>query len=331
MNPARALFISLFLFILSFYGIPAWGEEEVFFEIEQDEEIALPDADSERGMVIWRYMPFHEKSLLAQPATKPRLRIAANHPRLNGATAALPIYGAAAQALYVNMENGVVFCDGTPAAYLFLIYGNLDVFFGLGPSKAQQKAAAAEGLTLTRLPIAREAFVFLTHKDNPVENLSLEQIRAIYSRRITNWREVGGSDEKILAFQRPADSGSQTIMEEVVMQGTALAKPIEGEHFEGMGDIVRGVADYRNRLNAIGYSFRWYASTLFPSLNIKFLAVNGVAPTVENIQNGTYPLTVNFEAVAARKQSKETKALLTWLTSPEGQDLIRRTGYVPLK
>ena len=287
------------------------------------------------GVNLWLYRPFGgpEYSLLATPGTPPTLRITANYPRLDGAIALAPVYGAVAQAIYGGLDEGTVndyvLCSNTPEGYKRLADGKVDIFFGLGPSTEQREYIESKGLTPVLRPLAKEAFVFLVHKDNPVQGLTLEQIRDIYTKRITNWKDLGGSDKPILAFQRPAGSGSQTTMLADVMQGRRMSAPLREEISEGMGDLVNHIAEYRNRVDAIGYSFRWYASVQYANPNIRFLAVNGVLPTEENIRNGTYPLTVPFMAVTVRPLSPEAEKLLQWIQGPEGQDLIQRTGYVP--
>jgi phosphate transport system substrate-binding protein len=99
-----------------------------------------------------------------------------------------------------------VYSTTTPVAYEQLIQGDMDMIFALTPSAKQQEKAAEAGLTLKLTPFAREAFVFVTSAENPVDRLSLAQIRAIYSGQITNWKEVGGADAPILAFQRQPGS-----------------------------------------------------------------------------------------------------------------------------
>jgi len=97
-----------------------------------------------------------------------------------------------------------------------------------------------------------------------------------------------------------------------------------------MGDIINEVAAYRNRQNAIGYSFRWYATVQYAHPRIRLLDVNGVEPNVENIAENIYPITVPVVAVTARPLSPEASLLLEWILSPQGQELVARTGYVPL-
>lgn len=93
-----------------------------------------------------------------------------------------------------------------------------------------------------------------------------------------------------------------------------------------MSGIIERTSDYRNHKNAIGFSFRYYADQLVGNKGIKLLAVDGVAPTVENIRAGRYPLTSEFYA-ATTQSTEQIDALLEWILSPEGQELIERTGY----
>jgi phosphate transport system substrate-binding protein len=291
------------------------------------------EASVGHGVDIWNYQPFREGNQLVRPASAPSLRIASNHPRLDGAIAAFPLYAAFAQAVYAGLGEAdageIVDCVNTVQAYQRLTDGTVDIFFGAAPSREQRESAASRGLTLTETPIGREAFVFFAHKDNPVRSLTQAQIRNVYSGRIRNWKELGGPDEAILAFQRPEGSGSQTTMLRI-MEGETLVRPLREEKTSGMGDIIIRTAAYRNRDNALGYSFRWYATALFSNPDIRLLAIDGVEPTPENIRNGTYPFTVSLLAVTARPLSPESKNLLDWITGPEGQELLERVGYVPL-
>jgi len=117
---------------------------------------------------------------------------------------------------------------------------------------------------------------------------------------------------------------------ERVMNGTPLTTPVREEFQTGMGGIVNRVADYRNYGHAIGYSFRYYVTTMFKHDGVKLLAIDGVAPTLDNIQSGAYPFVYPVVAVTAESPSPNTQRLVEWLLSPQGQDLIRRVGYIPL-
>jgi phosphate transport system substrate-binding protein len=303
-----------------------------------------PALNEDQYETTYRYRPFKDSSAksltpLRQP---PALRFTSDYPKLDGATALFPIYAAAAQALYappefVGMQARSEFeknvqCNTTPHAYYRLIDGEVDLIFAAAPSKAQEAFAAKKGLQFTLTPFAQEAFVFLVNAQNPVNGLSVEQIRAIYSGQINDWKDVGGLPEKIMPFQREANSGSQTVMEKFVMRELALRKPLEQEEVHGMGGLIRSVADYRNYRNALGYSFRFYATKMKVASGVKLLKINGVAPTVENIRTGRYPFTepVYMVTINGRPQSENTRQLQDWFLSEAGQQLVEDVGYVGL-
>ena len=301
---------------------------------------------------ILSYRPFSTHNRLVKiPA--PALVIESKHPRLDGATALLPVYAAAANAIYKNtgpvdeyagldaVLNGhspetafkpPVLLSTTPKAYENLIDGRVDVIFCAQPSPAQIEAARAKGVEFQLTPIGSDAFVFFVNEANPVDALTTGQVRAIYTKRITNWSEVGGPREKILPFQRPADSGSQTAMEARVMRGTPMAKPLREEWGNSMIGVVLKAAMYRNAPNAIGYSFRFFVTTMSGVKGIKLLKIDGVAPTVETIRDGTYPYANNFYAITTNKTANNphVRELIAWFLSPQGQKLIEDTGYIPL-
>lgn len=282
----------------------------------------------------YEYMPFYENNKLVTPDKEPTLEIKDHYPILDGATAALPVYGAIAQAIYKNVPEDdyekYVKCTTTSKAYQRLINKKIDIFFGAQPSEDQLRAAERAGIELKLTPIGKEAFVFFVNGGNKVEQLTVRQIQDIYMKKITNWKEVGGANKTIMPFQRPEGSGSQTIMLAKVMKGKALPEPIQEETVASMGGIVNKVAIYRNYNSAIGYSFRFFVTDLLPNKEIKLLGVNGIMPTVENITNGAYPLTVDVYAVTAGSKNKNSEKLIDWILSAQGQRMIEKCGYVPL-
>ena len=132
------------------------------------------------------------------------------------------------------------------------------------------------------------------------------------------------------AFQRDEDSGSQSALIRL-MGGVPLAEPPMEDVVDGMAGIISRTADYKNYKNAIGYSFRFYSTEMIKNGRIKLLSVDGVPPTLENIENGTYPLTSEFYAVTRSDASENTKKMLSWITSPQGMSLVEKTGYIPIK
>jgi len=126
--------------------------------------------------------------------------------------------------------------------------------------------AKKNNIELIIKPVCYDAFVFITNKDNPVSNLTFDQVQKIYTGEITNWKQVGGNDEKIIAYQREEDSGSQTTMEQQVMKGKRMIKPITTNVIEFMDQLIKVVGEYDNSRASIGYTFKYYIDTLYKRL-----------------------------------------------------------------
>ncbi|MBT2636794.1 substrate-binding domain-containing protein [Bacillus sp. ISL-39] len=259
-------------------------------------------------------------------------------PILDGAEAAYPVYAAFANATYKEIRSNntlptgeeVVSFTNTIYAFERLVSGEVDIFFGAQPSASQQSLAESKGKEIVLTPIGKEAFVFFVNEKNPVESLTSDDIKSIYSGKIANWNDVGGENNKILAFQRPADSGSQTIMEKFM--GDTPLMPALKEEVAGMGDLMEEVANYRNYKNSLGYSFRFFTTGMNPNEKIKLISLDGIEPSPENIASGKYPYVVNLYAITIKDNPKKSvQPMLEWMQGPEGQKLIEEIGYIPLQ
>ena len=169
---------------------------------------------------VWEYLPFEENSKIVRLEKEASLRFTESDdlPILDGAAAVFPVYSAFVNAVYPESTELVqgktetvspFRYNNTVAGYSFLAERETDIFFGAYPSEEQIAYAEEQGTHFVYTPIGADAFVFFVHKDNPIESLTAEQIRKIYSGEITNWIQVGGKNEKIAAFQRNQGSGSQ--------------------------------------------------------------------------------------------------------------------------
>ena len=302
-------------------------------------------------VVARMYWPWEEHNRLTKLDTPASLILREDFPAIDGATSFVPIYSAVVNEIYQvedkkDLQN-YMRCSTTSEAYNRLIHGEVDLIFVFQPSDEQLADAKEAGIELNLTPIAKEAFVFFVNRRNPVSNLSLEQIQDIYLKKTTNWRQVGGDDRKILPFQRPKNSGSQTAMLKDVMKDKNLPPPLQAEYVGTMGGMYRRIALYRNEEEAIGYSFRFYAQVMVKTVMhirdpkwfprdpdaepVKLLSVNGIAPTAENIRNGSYPFTQDVFAVTGGTTNPHVQKLTDWLLSPQGQELIEKVGYVGLR
>ncbi|MFN0223880.1 MULTISPECIES: PstS family phosphate ABC transporter substrate-binding protein [Paenibacillus] len=256
------------------------------------------------------------------------------YPRVDGATAAIP-FGRILLGELTAMNQGMaerhVRFNTTHEAYLNLIGGTADLILVAGPSEEERRLAAEAGIRFKLTPLGRDAFIFLVHRDNGVNGVRAEDLRRIYSGEITNWKELGGADDTITAFQREPNSGSQTYMEGKVMKGLKMADPPKDRKPSGMGGLIEAVADYRNARNSLGYSFYYYASEMNRSENVKFLAVDGVEPSKDHIRSGAYPYTAVLYAVTREGEPADGPAgrMLQWLQSEAGTQAIERGGFVP--
>lgn len=298
--------------------------------IEHDRQITI---DTTPNINLHEYLPFDEDSKIATLEHPASLKLRTELPVVDGAAAVFPLYSAFVNATYPNrveLWDGTLEYNNTVGGYRLLAERKTDIFFGAYPSDDQIAYAEEQNTEFVYTPIGKEAFVFFVHKDNPVDNLTTEQIKDIYSGKITNWKEVGGKNEPISAFQRNEGSGSQSMLIRF-MDGTPIMEPDIEQINTLMDGIIEQVADYRNKDGSIGFSFRYYMEGIIQNPDVKLLSVDGVAPTVENIQSGAYPITASLYAVTWKgNKNQNVQRLLNWILSPEGQELVEKTGYVPI-
>ena len=219
--------------------------------------------------------------------------------------------------------------SGTHGSYINLIEGNADIIIvARPPSEDELLAAEQADLHLELKPIALDAFVFLLNENNSVDDITLDNIRDVYTGKITHWRELGGSLDEIHTFQRNRNSGSQELMESLVMRGSPMIESPDMILDSMMGPIHALSDDPLG----IGYSVFFYTANIFPHEQVKMIAVDGIQPTSDNIADRSYPLTTEVYAVIRgdASQSSTARILLDWLQTTDGQAAIAESGYVPI-
>lgn len=221
--------------------------------------------------------------------------------------------------------------SNTHPGYIKLIDGEKDLIIVTEPSKEELEYAKEKGVELEVTKVVNEGFVFFVNIKNQVNDIKLSDIVDIYSGKKNNWDEVGGSKDKIIPYQRPVNSGSQTGMLSLVMKDVPLREPTKVEYINTMAGIIDIVADYDNNINGIGYSYYYYAKAMYGTPNIKFLGIDGVKPNFETIQNETYPLMTAYYIVTKKNPSKEVEEFKNALLSEEGKKVATEAGYVPKK
>ena len=282
----------------------------------------INDFDSQmqaKSVEVDEYLPFAEKTKIVK---KEATKLDGDLPVIDGAAALVPIFNSFVYSLYpessVKYENGDFTSDSalqyhnTRGAYKGIVDGDIDIAFCAKPSDEQVQYGKDKGVELELTPIGREAFVFLVNKNNPVDNLSMDQLKDIYSGKITNWKDVGGANRPINIVQRNQGSGSQTTLEKL------FGKDIASNFFGPLGA-------------SIGFSFRFYVEELTKHGHIKMLELNGVYPDREHVQDNSYPIVSNFFMVNRKGESNpNVQKFKNFVLSPIGQEIINETGYVSL-
>ena len=288
------------------------------------------DTSQAKMIDVEKYLPHNPESDLARIDSS--LKLTDNLPVLDGAAALVPVYASFVDAVYpegsVTYEGGSFSDDNfygenfaedskmqyknTVRGYQAIVDGDTDILFCASPSAEQKKYAEDKKVELVYVPIGLEAFVFFVNENNPVDNLTTEQVRGIYAGEYTNWSQVGGVNRTINPVTRLEGSGSQSAMD-AFMGETKIAPK---SPFAMLGA-------------SIGFSFRYYMDGIVDNQGVKMLSLNGVYPSAENIRNGDYPIIAQFYAIyRADNTNKNIPVMIDWILSDEGQTLIEESGYV---
>ncbi|MBQ7298615.1 MAG: substrate-binding domain-containing protein [Clostridia bacterium] len=290
------------------------------------------DTSQAKMVDVASFLPFEEDSDLARIETE--FALTGDLPVLDGAAALVPVYASIIDSVYpagcVTYDGGVFSDDNyygenfapdskmqyknTVRGYKAIVDGDTDILFCAAPSAEQRAYAEEQGVELVYVPIGLEAFVFFVNRDNPVDDLTVDEIRAIYAGDIRNWKSVGGENRVINPVTRLEGSGSQSMMN-AFMGETPIGTKSPLALFGG----------------AIGFSFRYYLDDMVDNAGVKMLSVNDVYPSRDNIRARTYPIVAQFFAIyRADNKNENIPRLIEWILSEEGQALIEACGYTGL-
>lgn len=170
--------------------------------------------------------------------------------------------------------------------------------------------------------IARDGIAIVTHPDTPVSDLTIDQVRDIFSGKITNWKDVGGEEQSIILVSREEGSGTRAAFEEMVMgEGVLIAA---SSILQPSNGSIRTTVT--TTPNSIGFlSFGYLDDT------VKTISINGVAPTEPNAVNGTYPIVRPLNMLTNGEPTGVVKAFLDFILSEAGQKIVVDDGYISVK
>jgi len=173
---------------------------------------------------------------------------------------------------------------------------------------------------------AKDGLAVYLNEASPVKELTLDQIKSIYTGVITNWKEVGGPDAKILVYGRENSSGTYVYFKDNVLGGADFAAAVQT--LPGTAAVVNAVA---NDKNGIGYGGAAYGKGIKYCLVKKDAGTPGYEPNEENVKKGLYPITRYLYLYLRSKPTGAIKDYVDWILSPEGQALVAKVGYFPVR
>ena len=221
--------------------------------------------------------------------------------------------------------------SGTHESYTSLITGTAQLGLAArGPSADELALAREKGAQIKTLPIALDAFVFIVNRENPVRDITVDQIRSIYTGKLTDWAQLGGPKGRIQPYQRDRNSGSQETMEKLVMQGLEMVKASNLEMTLSMTGPFNAI---RHDKGGIGYTFYYFDTYMAFMPEIAMLGIRGVNPNPNTIQGRSYPFVAEVVVawLSTLPEGTPAAAIRDWLLTNEGQSVVAESGYVRVK
>jgi len=233
--------------------------------------------------------------------------------------------------VYMSQNPGVVIQvtgGGSGVGIAALINGSTDICEASRPIKPSEIDKLKERFNTTgvEIPVARDGLAVYLNEENKISELTLDQLKGIYTGKITNWKELGGEDAKIVLYGRENSSGTYVYFKDNVLIGADFAS--QTQTLPGTAAIVNAVAKDKY---GIGYGGAAYAKGVRYCKVKKDAQTPGYEPTLENIKNGKYPISRYLYWYVRNKPTGEIKKLVDFVLSEQGQQIVSKVGYFPVK
>jgi phosphate transport system substrate-binding protein len=214
---------------------------------------------------------------------------------------------------------------GSGTGIAALINGTIDMAMASRPMTEEEKSKAAQsrGSEIVEYPIALDALAVFVNQANPIQELTIDQIRDIYTGKVKNWSELGGPNATIVMYGRESSSGTYDYFREHVLSKQDFAPAVQT--LQGTAAIINAVGKDRN---GIGYGGIAYAT----DVRAIAIAANGtaVAPSEQSVADGTYPLSRKLFFYYPASAPPRVTEFSAWSVTPEAQALVTQVGYFPL-
>ncbi|HDP36694.1 MAG TPA: phosphate ABC transporter substrate-binding protein [Candidatus Atribacteria bacterium] len=242
---------------------------------------------------------------------------------VQGSTTVLPIAQAAAEVFMQNnpQANISVRGGGSGNGIAALIEGTCDIADASRPMKVKEiLLCQKKGISPVPHIVAMDGIAVIVHSSNPIQGLNMEQIKDIYTGKLTNWKELGGRDQKIVVVSRDSASGTFETFNEIVLKGEkVIPEALAQASNKTVATIVATTK------GAIGYVGLGYLSE-----TIKALPVNGIAPERETVGSGKYPISRPLYMYTNGAPQEVAKDFIDFIWSEEGQKIVEEQGFVSL-
>ncbi len=225
---------------------------------------------------------------------------------------------------YMKKNPGVAIYSeggGTATGVSALVNNNADICAASRPLRAREVKLLADNFNSVGMAvrIAKDAVSIYLNNQNPIRDLTLQQVRKIYEGEYRNWSQVGGINEPIMILNRLPNSGTYLYIKEYVLKGSEYTQ--NAVNMSSYNRLLKSIEDDRR---AIGYGGIWSQA------NIKSCRINGISPTWKNIMNDEYPLSRYLYFYTVNTPEGEVREFIDWVLGPQGQQVIKDVGYFPI-
>lgn len=222
---------------------------------------------------------------------------------------------------------------GSGTGLTAMISGTVDIASASRKIKDEEIAAAeANGITPVEYVIARDAIAVIVNPENPIKELTMEQIARIYRGEVNNWSELGGEDRPIVRLSRETNSGTHVyFLEEVVRLGDKNNKEIFSADTLLLPSSEGIISEVSDNPNAIGYDGLGYVTDTVKVLGIAKTADQPyILPSVQTVNNGEYPISRDLYMYIRKDASQAVLDYMAWILAPDAQKIVSQLGFVPI-
>ena len=258
------------------------------------------------------------------------LSLSVNAQRIKGSDTVLPVAQQTAER-FMNQHPDArvtVTGGGTGVGISALMDNTTDIAMASRPIKFSEKMKIKEaGQDVDEIIVAYDALAVVVHPSNPVKQLTRQQLEDIFRGKITNWKQVGGDDRKIVVYSRETSSGTYEFFKESVLKNKNYMNGILS--MPATGAIIQSVSQTKG---AIGYVGLAYLNKEVKPIHVSYDAGKSyVEPSLENARNKTYPVVRPLFYYYETKNASKVRPFIDYVMSAEGQATVKKVGYIPVK